>query len=70
MTIGTSLGTITAKLDGTKAACTVNSFKYLASKKFFNNTKCHRLVTDGYQGFAVRRSDRHRYRRTGIRLRE
>lgn len=47
MTINTSLGTITAKLDGSKAACTVNSFKYLASKKFFNNTKCHRLVTEG-----------------------
>lgn len=47
MTINTSLGTIVAHLDGTKAACTVNSFKYLASKKFFNNTKCHRLVTEG-----------------------
>lgn len=47
MTIDTNLGTIAAKLDGTKAACTVNSFKYLASKKFFDNTKCHRLVTQG-----------------------
>lgn len=47
MTIDTSLGTITAKLDGTKAACTVNSFAYLAGKKFFDNTKCHRLVTEG-----------------------
>jgi peptidyl-prolyl cis-trans isomerase B (cyclophilin B) len=47
MTIDTSLGTIVAKLDGTKAACTVNSFTYLASKKFFDNTKCHRLVTEG-----------------------
>lgn len=47
MTIDTSLGTITAKLDGTKAACTVNSFNYLAGKKFFDNTKCHRLVTEG-----------------------
>jgi peptidyl-prolyl cis-trans isomerase B (cyclophilin B) len=47
MTIDTSLGTIVATADGTKAACTVNSFKYLASKKFFNNTKCHRLVTQG-----------------------
>lgn len=47
MTIDTSLGTITATLDGTKAACTVNSFEYLASKKFFDNTKCHRLVTQG-----------------------
>jgi peptidyl-prolyl cis-trans isomerase B (cyclophilin B) len=47
MTIDTTLGTIVAKVDGTKAACTVNSFKYLAGKKFFNNTKCHRLVTQG-----------------------
>jgi peptidyl-prolyl cis-trans isomerase B (cyclophilin B) len=47
MTLDTSLGKIVAKVDGTKAACTVNSFKYLASKKFFNNTKCHRLVTKG-----------------------
>jgi cyclophilin family peptidyl-prolyl cis-trans isomerase len=47
MTIDTSLGTIVAKLDGTKAACTVNSFKYLAGKDFFDDTKCHRLVTEG-----------------------
>jgi peptidyl-prolyl cis-trans isomerase B (cyclophilin B) len=47
MTMHTSLGTIVATVDGTKAACTVNSFKYLASKKFFNNTNCHRLVTEG-----------------------
>jgi peptidyl-prolyl cis-trans isomerase B (cyclophilin B) len=47
MTIDTNLGPIVARLDGTKASCTVNSFKYLASKKFFNNTKCHRLVTEG-----------------------
>lgn len=47
MTIDTSLGKVVAKLDGTKAACTVNSFKYLAGKKFFANTKCHRLVTEG-----------------------
>jgi peptidyl-prolyl cis-trans isomerase B (cyclophilin B) len=47
MTLDTSLGKIVATMDGTKASCTVNSFKYLASKKFFNNTKCHRLVTEG-----------------------
>ena len=47
MTMKTSLGTIVATVNGTKAGCTVNSFKYLASKKFFNNTKCHRLVTEG-----------------------
>jgi peptidyl-prolyl cis-trans isomerase B (cyclophilin B) len=47
MTIDTSLGKLVAKLDGTKAACTVNSFGYLAGKNFFDNTKCHRLVTQG-----------------------
>jgi peptidyl-prolyl cis-trans isomerase B (cyclophilin B) len=45
MTIDTDQGKIVAKVDGTKASCTVNSFKYLASKKFFDNTKCHRLDT-------------------------
>ncbi len=28
-----------------KATCTVNSFVYLAGKKYFNNTHCHRLTT-------------------------
>ena len=28
-----------------KATCTVNSFVYLASKKYFNKTNCHRLTT-------------------------
>lgn len=46
MTIDTSLGKIVAKLDP-KAACTVNSFRYLAGKNFFDNTRCHRLVTSG-----------------------
>ena len=27
--------------------CTAASFNHLASKKFFDNTKCHRLVTEG-----------------------
>ncbi|MEV5709557.1 peptidylprolyl isomerase [Actinoallomurus sp. NPDC052274] len=45
MTIDTDQGKIVAKVDGTKASCTVNSFQYLASKKFFDNTKCHRLDT-------------------------
>jgi peptidyl-prolyl cis-trans isomerase B (cyclophilin B) len=47
MTIDTSLGKIVARLDGSKAACTVNSFRYLAGKNFFDKTKCHRLVTSG-----------------------
>jgi peptidyl-prolyl cis-trans isomerase B (cyclophilin B) len=47
MTINTNLGPITAKLDLSKVPCTAASFSYLASKKFFDNSKCHRLVTEG-----------------------
>jgi peptidyl-prolyl cis-trans isomerase B (cyclophilin B) len=46
MTIDTNLGSIVIALDA-KAPCTVNSFDYLAAKKFFNNTICHRLTTQG-----------------------
>jgi peptidyl-prolyl cis-trans isomerase B (cyclophilin B) len=45
MTIALGQGTVTAKLDPSKAPCTVNSFRYLAGKKYFDNTTCHR-VTD------------------------
>jgi peptidyl-prolyl cis-trans isomerase B (cyclophilin B) len=45
MTINLGQGAVTAKLDPSKAPCTVNSISYLASKKFFDNTICHR-VTD------------------------
>ena len=47
MTITTNQGVIEAHLDASKAACTVESFVYLAGKQFFNNTKCHRLTTQG-----------------------
>ena len=47
MTIDTNLGPITAKIDRTKVPCTAGSFTHLASKGFFDNTKCHRLVTEG-----------------------
>ncbi|BCJ35268.1 peptidyl-prolyl cis-trans isomerase [Actinocatenispora thailandica] len=45
MTIKTNRGEIDVKLDTAKAPCNVNSFAYLASKKFFDNTTCHRLTT-------------------------
>jgi peptidyl-prolyl cis-trans isomerase B (cyclophilin B) len=45
--VETNLGAIGMDLDGAKAACTVNSFAYLASKNFFDKTECHRLVTEG-----------------------
>jgi peptidyl-prolyl cis-trans isomerase B (cyclophilin B) len=49
MTIDTNLGAITAKIDRSKVPCTAGSFTHLASKGFFDNTKCHRLVTQGLQ---------------------
>ncbi|WP_238012203.1 peptidylprolyl isomerase [Dactylosporangium sp. AC04546] len=44
LTISLGQGTVTAKLDPSKAPCTVESLTYLASKKFFDNTTCHRLT--------------------------
>jgi peptidyl-prolyl cis-trans isomerase B (cyclophilin B) len=44
MTINTNLGTIVVQLDLAKAPCTGASFTYLASKKFFDGSGCHRLV--------------------------
>ena len=46
LTMDTNLGKITATLDKTKVPCTAASFEYLSSKKFWDNTKCHRLVNE------------------------
>jgi peptidyl-prolyl cis-trans isomerase B (cyclophilin B) len=46
-TLTTSQGTITIKLDAAKAPCTVNSLSFLAGKKYFDATPCHRLTTSG-----------------------
>ncbi|MFF5227618.1 peptidylprolyl isomerase [Dactylosporangium sp. NPDC000521] len=46
MTIALGQGNVTAKLDPSKAPCTVESFTYLAGKKFFDNTTCHRMLND------------------------
>jgi peptidyl-prolyl cis-trans isomerase B (cyclophilin B) len=46
-TIVTSRGTVVIDLLNAKAACTVNSFVYLAGKSYFSNTTCHRLTTSG-----------------------
>ena len=46
-TIHTNRGDIVINLRNSKAPCTVNSFVYLAAKKFFSNTNCHRLTTSG-----------------------
>jgi peptidyl-prolyl cis-trans isomerase B (cyclophilin B) len=43
----TSQGTVEADLLAGKAPCTVNSFAFLASQRYFDNTSCHRLTTTG-----------------------
>ena len=40
-------GKINIALDVTNAPCASESFAYLASKKYFDNTTCHRLTTSG-----------------------
>lgn len=45
--IVTNCGTIIVSLDGKHAPHTVNSFAFLSSKGYFNNTPCHRLTTAG-----------------------
>ena len=45
MTLETNRGTIKIDLLTSKAPCTVNSFRFLAGKGYFNGTHCHRLTT-------------------------
>lgn len=47
MTITTNAGVIEIAVNTAKAPCTAASFTYLAGKNFFDNTKCHRLTTEG-----------------------
>jgi peptidyl-prolyl cis-trans isomerase B (cyclophilin B) len=47
MTMNTSVGKINIALDVTHAPCASQSFAYLASKHYFDNTTCHRLTTSG-----------------------
>jgi len=46
-TIQTNKGAVEVQLDLAKAPCTSNSFTFLAGKKYFDSTQCHRLVTQG-----------------------
>jgi peptidyl-prolyl cis-trans isomerase B (cyclophilin B) len=45
VSMATSQGHISLLLANNESPCTVNSFASLASQKFFDNTKCHRLTT-------------------------
>lgn len=47
MGIRTNRGDMAIAMDAAKTPHTVNSFKHLADKGFFDDTKCHRLVTQG-----------------------
>ncbi|MFJ3902543.1 peptidylprolyl isomerase [Streptomyces sp. NPDC090025] len=47
MALKTNVGGIKITMDAAKAPHTVNSFKHLADKKYFDGTKCHRLTTSG-----------------------
>jgi peptidyl-prolyl cis-trans isomerase B (cyclophilin B) len=47
----TNQGHIGLMLANNESPCTVNSFASLASQKYFDNTKCHRLTTS--QGLGV-----------------
>ncbi|MEU9705676.1 peptidylprolyl isomerase [Streptomyces sp. NPDC047981] len=47
MSLKTNRGTVAIAMDAAKTPQTVNSFKHLADKKYFDGTKCHRLTTEG-----------------------
>jgi peptidyl-prolyl cis-trans isomerase B (cyclophilin B) len=43
MTVDTNFGKVNVNLDLAKSPCASESFSFLASKKFFDGTKCHRM---------------------------
>ncbi|MFC0528483.1 peptidylprolyl isomerase [Phytohabitans kaempferiae] len=43
MTVDTNFGKINVNMDLSKSPCSAESFSFLASKKFFDGTKCHRM---------------------------
>ncbi|MFE1956479.1 peptidylprolyl isomerase [Streptomyces sp. NPDC059479] len=47
LSLKTNQGDIAVTMDAKKTPETVNSFKALADKGYFDNTKCHRLTTQG-----------------------
>jgi len=50
MTINFNRGKVVVNLMTDAAPCTVNSLSFLAKKRFYNNMKCHRLVTPDVAG--------------------
>ena len=49
--ITTNKGPVELKLDSAAAPCAVNSFVHLAREKFYDNTECHRILTD--EGYGI-----------------
>lgn len=49
LTLDTNLGKIEIEMNVTGAPCTSASMAYLAGKKFFDGSKCHRMVTEGFK---------------------
>jgi peptidyl-prolyl cis-trans isomerase B (cyclophilin B) len=54
-TVTTNQGEIQFMIPTAKAPCTAHSFTHLASKKFYDNTTCHRLLSSG--SFALQCGD-------------
>ncbi|MET8048726.1 peptidylprolyl isomerase [Streptosporangium sp. NPDC005286] len=48
MTLKTNQGDIVIEVSADKTPCTVNSFAFLAQKKYFDGSKCHRLGSDQF----------------------
>ena len=46
MTITTSQGAVKVEIDNEKTPCANANFRYLASKKFLDNTTCHRMIKE------------------------
>jgi peptidyl-prolyl cis-trans isomerase B (cyclophilin B) len=46
-TIKTNVGDIVIAMAAEAAPCTTNSFRHLATSKFYDSTSCHRLTTTG-----------------------
>ena len=47
VTLVTNQGDITFEMDSSEAPCTANNFRSLAHFKYFSDTPCHRLTTEG-----------------------
>ena len=47
VTLTTNLGPIVVRLNTPDAPCTANNFRALSAFKYFDNTPCHRLTTQG-----------------------